>query len=375
VGRDGWLRVVGWDDERHGALDRDRIDAVVPDVPVRIQHRSGAVWVLNSRALARVGVDERDGPPGAERDASGRPTGRLWRSDAWLGTRTAGRPPDLAAVGRRLARLGVTAVTDATPDLDAARAGVVAAAVDSGALPQRVLLLGADTPPSDSPRLAIGPRKIVVGDHDLPAPDDLAARITETHDGGRCVAVHCVSRAALALTIAALRAAGARVGDRVEHCALADPAAIGELATLGVAVVTQPTLVARRGDDYLARHDVADRPDLWRFRTLLDAGIPTVASSDAPYGDPDPWLTMRVARDRRTPSGRVLGAADAVAPAVTLAGMLAPLRRPWGPARRVAAGLPADLVLLAVPLVAALAEPTADAVVATVIDGRVTHSR
>lgn len=47
------------------------------------------------------------------------PTGRLWRADDWLRTRLPSTaPPDLTEIGARLARFGVTAVTDATPDLD-----------------------------------------------------------------------------------------------------------------------------------------------------------------------------------------------------------------------------------------------------------------
>src|SRR5439155_480481 len=53
-----WLRAVGWAGHEHD-LDRDVLDAVVPDRPVRVQHRSGALWVLNSAALRRVGLDQR----------------------------------------------------------------------------------------------------------------------------------------------------------------------------------------------------------------------------------------------------------------------------------------------------------------------------
>jgi hypothetical protein len=50
----GWLRAVGYDDQVHGPLDRRRLDHLAPDRPVRVQHRSGALWVLNSRALTEL---------------------------------------------------------------------------------------------------------------------------------------------------------------------------------------------------------------------------------------------------------------------------------------------------------------------------------
>lgn len=363
------LRVVGWDDESLGDLDRDRLDVLVGDVPVRVQQRSGALWVLNSAALAEL--DESHAPEGAERDRAGRLTGKVWRADEWLRSADSGFP-DLTDVGRQLASYGVTSVTDATPDLDPAALDVLAAAVESGALPQRLQVLGA---PADftHPQITIGPWKIVVADHSLPSPDELAVTIAALHDGHRAVAVHCVSRAALAITIAAFRSVGSLPGDRIEHCAVADAAALAELAALEVTVVTQPSLIARRGDDYLDRHQPDEHADLWRYRSLLDRGICTVASSDAPYGDPDPWATIRAARDRAAPSGRIVHAKEQVDVRIVLNGLWAPATDPAGPARRIAVGEAADLVLLSVPLDEALRNPSAEHVAAAIIGGHLRY--
>ncbi len=51
----GWVRVVGWHEPAAGPLGRARLDALAGPVPVRVQHRSGAMWVLNSAALHRAG--------------------------------------------------------------------------------------------------------------------------------------------------------------------------------------------------------------------------------------------------------------------------------------------------------------------------------
>jgi predicted amidohydrolase YtcJ len=116
----GWIRGTGYTESVAGDLDAAAVDRLRDDRPIRIQHRSGALWMLNSRALAAVGALEA-GPadhPGVERDAAGRATGRLWRADDWLRGRLPRRPlPDLASVGADLLRYGITAVTDATPDL------------------------------------------------------------------------------------------------------------------------------------------------------------------------------------------------------------------------------------------------------------------
>ncbi|QNN63808.1 amidohydrolase family protein [Leucobacter denitrificans] len=81
----GWIRAIGYDQSTVGPLDVTVLDELAPAAPVRIQHRSGALWVLNSAALAQL--DIRSAPAHAvERDHNGMPTGRIWRGDAWLQT-------------------------------------------------------------------------------------------------------------------------------------------------------------------------------------------------------------------------------------------------------------------------------------------------
>jgi predicted amidohydrolase YtcJ len=76
---------------------------------------------------------------------------------------------------------------------------------------------------------------------------------------------------------------------------VAPPEAVEAMARAGLAVVTQPSLLARRGDDYLDRVAADDLPFLWPYRSLLAAGVPVGCSSDAPYGDLDPWGSVAAA--------------------------------------------------------------------------------
>jgi predicted amidohydrolase YtcJ len=57
TGPGGWIRAVGYHESVAGDLDRWTLDRLGPAGPVRIQHRSGALWVLNSAALAAVAAD------------------------------------------------------------------------------------------------------------------------------------------------------------------------------------------------------------------------------------------------------------------------------------------------------------------------------
>ncbi len=84
-----WLRAVGYHESVAGSLDRDALDRLLPHRPVRVQHRTGALWMVNSLAVAQLGLDRCE-LAGVERDDAGRPTGRLWRMDRWLADRVPG---------------------------------------------------------------------------------------------------------------------------------------------------------------------------------------------------------------------------------------------------------------------------------------------
>ncbi|HKA02962.1 MAG TPA: amidohydrolase family protein [Acidimicrobiales bacterium] len=363
---DGWVRAVGYHESMAGLLDAAALDAVVADRPVRVQHRGGSLWILNTAALQAVDAAHQS-HVGIERDAHGRPTGRLWRADDWLRRLLPAAEADLTAVGRELASLGVTGATDADPErapgsLDHLRA-----------LPQRVHVMGPlGLAVGDGNRLTVGPVKVLLDDTALPGLDELTTVVTAAHDSGRPIAVHCVTRAQLLLTLAALDAGGTVPGDRIEHASVVPTESIADIRRLGAVVVTQPNFVTERGDEYLAAVEPDDIPHLYRCATLLAAGIPVAAGTDAPFGRPDPWAAMRAAVHRRAASGAALGAGEAVPPRRALELFLG---RPSAPAapRVLAPGRPADLCVLRAPLRAALNELDADLVAATVIGGEVVH--
>ncbi|WP_166139754.1 amidohydrolase family protein [Nocardioides ochotonae] len=372
--RAGWVRAVGHHEARVGRLTRDLLDALMgPEratTPVRVRDHSGALWVLNSAALAALGP--LPDTPDVERDGSGRVSGRLWRLDHELGARVGRTAPDLAALGAELARLGITGVTDATPDLPRATVDLLDGARRTDALPQRVHLLGAATAAVPE-TLTVGPAKIHLRDHDLPTVDELAARVTAHHRTGRPVAVHCLGVEALVLTLAALEDAGHVPGDRIEHASVVPPALLPRLRATRVQVVTQPGFLSARGDDLVRDVGAAEQAWLWPWAGLRAAGIPVCGASDAPHGPLSPWQVIAAAADRRTPSGRVVGAGERVPASLALGGYLTHPEAPAGSVRRIVPGAPADLVLLHGPLEAALAGVPANPVRLTVVAGRVVH--
>ena len=376
-----WLRCVGYHESAAGPLDRWALDRMLPNSgrAVRVQHRTGALWVVNSAALARLGLDggadrPDEGETGVERDADGRPTGRLWRMDRWLADRVPARPaglaPALASVSNWAAALGVTGFTDATPGASARDVAGLADAAADGTIGQRLLCMArADVPsPARGPRFSLGPVKIMLDDDTLPALDDLAGQARQAHAAERAVAVHCVTRVQLILTLAALDRAGRVAGDRIEHGAVIPAETVPDLR--GLTVVSQPHFVAERGGQYATDVAPEDRPDLWRLRSLIDGGVAVAAGSDAPFGRADPWAVMRAAT--RRPAS--LGPGEAVAPATALRLFLGEPAAP-GVSRLVAPGYPADLVLLRCPPPQAARSLASDLVAVTVIGGEQVYRR
>lgn len=368
----GWLRVKGWHEHSCGTLDRHRLDRLAGLVSVRVQHRSGAMWVLSSAALRQAAVDTSD-LPGVERDERGEPTGRLLRMDSWLRDRLPGPPGDTFASGIKAyaavaASAGVTGFTDATPCSSQSDIAEFAALSAVGAIPQRLVLMGPTglSEPAAS-RVRIGPVKVILEDAALPDVASLARVIEDAHSEGRGVAVHCVTAEQLVVTVAALDEAGP-AADRIEHGGVVPPGYAERMAALKVAVVTQPGFIVARGDAFLRDVEPTEQEWLYPCASLIRAGVTVAAGTDAPFGPEDPWRCIAAATARRTQSGRLLGRHERVSASRALRLFLA-AAEDLASIRAVAPGQPSDLCLLRVPLAEALAQPEAETVRATVVGG------
>ena len=346
AGGDGWVRAVGYHESVAGPLDRAVLDEMSPLVPLRVQHRSGVLWILNSAGLARVGLaDHLDG--------------RLHSADPSWAHALRRNETGLAELSQRLTRYGVTGITDATPDLGVGDIVKLTGAHRHGELRQRVHYLA--------------PGKRILHDDALDL-GELTRWVAERHGTGCPVAVHCVTAAQLVVTVAALQSAGSHPRDRIEHAAVVPDDCVEDLADLGVTVVTQPNLVAERGDQYLSDVPAAEHHQLWRVASLLRANVAVALSTDMPFGDGDPWAAMRAAVRRITPSGAVLGRDECVSAPAAVTMFLGSPDRP-ARARTVAPGQPGDLCVLAEPPAEVLRELDADMLAATVIDGDVVFER
>jgi predicted amidohydrolase YtcJ len=322
----GWLRGIGYHATVAGEIDRAWLDRHGPARPVRIQHRSGRMWIMNSAALQML-------------DMADHSDGRILDSDGWLRDRMGSVLPDLGPVGALLASRGVVGLTEVTP-----RNGVEDyRRLATAGLPQRLLVMG--RPELDEARplelASRGAVKLHYHDHDLPPLEDLTAEVARAHDAGRPVASHCTTTAELMMTLSAIEEAGPMTGDRIEHASVVTPDSAEWIARLGLTVVSQPHFLTERGAAYLAEVDPDDVPYLYRLAGLKRAGIGLAAGSDAPFGGLDPWRSMEAAVNR--PEG--FGPDEGLSPEEALALYTGHADAPATP-RVIEPGAPADLCLI-----------------------------
>jgi predicted amidohydrolase YtcJ len=367
---DGWLRGVGYHESVAGMLDAAVLDDMAGQRPVRIQHRSGRLWFLNTRAIGEL-AQRAALPPGLDRA-----TGRLFDEDGWLRATLAGTPPDFGDVSAALTAKGVTGITDMSPANDPAMAAHFRAEQASGRLRQRVVLAGslALADAAFDASLALGPAKLHLHEAAFPDLDEATDFVRHAHAQGRAVAVHCTTEAELVFALATIDAAGTLRGDRVEHAGIAPDPLIAEMVRLKLHAVSQPHFIAERGDVYATDVEPRDLPALYRLRAFMDADLTLAAGSDAPYGDADPWASMAAAVSRTTRNGIVLGAQEALTPEEALCLYLAdPLD--LGRQRRIAPGCPADLCLLDRDWDAVKTRLSARDVCLTIVNGNIVYDR
>ncbi|MBI4340146.1 MAG: amidohydrolase [Chloroflexi bacterium] len=341
-----WVRGRGYDEfslAEGRRPDRRDLDAAAPGHPVRLDHRSGHATVLNSLALARVGIgpDTPDPVEGViERDAFGEPTGVLYEMGGWVSQRAGDdhTPQEqrdaIAEASANLLGWGITSITDATPENDPARREALRQYQAEGLLKQRVTFMPGIhhleafaaqgmTCGSGDATLRLGHAKVMAtlttgGLH--PSEPELRDLVAAAHRLGFPVAVHAVEEEAILAVLAVVQEGQTQdlspgfgdlrsrfgLSDRLEHCSEATSAVLSALKAAGVAVCANPTFLYESGARYRATVPPETLPWLYPLRSLLDAGVPLLAGSDAPVASPNPWQGMYAALTRRDAGGQAL---------------------------------------------------------------------
>jgi len=350
-----WLRGTGYYPVGGEMIDRHWLDQNGPARPIRIQHRSGRLWIFNSAGIEKINH--------GDKPVSISDNGHVYDDDNAVHQSLGGGWPDLAPLIERLLAFGITGVTDVTPRNDPPAFRYL----ENASRPLKITIMGRPdiTGLSGRKGSSVGPVKLHYHDHDLPPLSALTAEISRAHAQGRAVASHCVTLGELMLTLAALEEAGAWPEDRIEHAALASDAAIDWIARLGIGVATQPHFIKARADAY--KHDVAEQEqaELWRLASFINQGIAIGGGSDAPFGSLDPWAAM----DAATARPDIFPQLENISPEQALALYTKPAKGVTGSNRRVTTGAMADLCLLATDWKTARQNLASVRVAVTFIDG------
>jgi len=356
-----WIVGRGYDQKkltegRHP--ERSDLDAATTVHPVVLTRTCGHIIACNSLALSLAGITAAIPDPvgGAiARDARGVPTGILMESAcapvrALLVPELAELRDAYIAACRDYVAHGITSSHDASgysPDqirtmveahLSGAAAlrtymmlrfGVAGSAGDAAMAAGTISRLGGHD-------IRIGPLKVMVdGSSSGPTaatrrpyasqPDSsgilyftgaqLDGLVAAGARAGFQVTSHCVGDRAVEMMLHAFAASepdpsGRR--HRIEHCAMLDPDLVQEILRLGVIPVANPCFLWEFGDGYV--RDYGPERAAWMFplRSLLDAGIPVAAGSDAPVTYVNPFLGIYCAMTRRTMRGTVVGPEQAI---------------------------------------------------------------
>ncbi|MDO5661576.1 MAG: amidohydrolase family protein [Brachybacterium sp.] len=125
--------------------------------------------------------------------------------------------------------------------------------------------------------------------------EELIGRLEAARASGLDVAVHAIGDAAAVVALDAFAATGMR--GRIEHAQMLADEDIERMAALGITGSVQPAhLLDDR--DITEQLGEVEATRSYRFRDLLDAGVPLVLGSDAPVAPLDPWLAMAAAIHR-----------------------------------------------------------------------------
>lgn len=332
-----------WDRPGHPSIDE--LDAVSGGVPLAIVRADGHVALANTAAIAAA---DAAGEEGLERDAVGRPTGRLTQRAA-----------------EALARWGVASLTDhQVQSLQLRGAGIAAArgvtAIHEMQMPHAAGLRDLDVLLGHRERLPVDVMPIVattdlplvidrgfaaVGG-DLPVDgsvgartaaltqpyadgggdgtayygdDELAEFFHAGHAAGLQVGVHAIGDRAIEQVLRAwervYRALDSRERrhfrarrHRIEHCEMIASAQVERAAVLGLAASIQPAfdrLWGAPGGLYDAGLGPERAAAMNPFRTLIDRGVEVGVGSDAPVTPLDPLLAVASLQTHHAPNQRL----------------------------------------------------------------------
>lgn len=362
----GWgLDPIYFDNRRMTRQDLDRVSTTRP---IAVMHASGHIMNVNTRALELAGMLRNVNHPGVPLGSDGLPNGEMKGPDAMtpLGPHVgldrevlASDEPGLRAFARLCVRKGVTTAADLANLLPPAAVSMMLRVTGEKTFPARIVSLRiarnisatdliercVDLKQQSSDRLRLGTIKIVVDGsiqgfsarlrapgyyNGAPnglwyvAPEQLSEIFDRALAAG--VRVHCHTNGdeATELVLDTLEQALRKTPSpdhrfTLQHCQLANAAQFRRMKVLGMCVNLFPNHHFYWGDQHYALTVGPERAERMNAcATALANGVPMAIHSDAPVTPLGPLFTAWCAINRKTASGRTLGATECISVADAL---------------------------------------------------------
>jgi predicted amidohydrolase YtcJ len=329
-----WIRGRGYNEfylaeKRHP--NRWDLDSVTTVHPIKLTHRSGRAYVLNSLALKLVGISKETGdPPEGLIDRNietGEPTGLLYGMGDYLGRTIPPLEIDQLEMGiklanRELCALGITSIHDVSPRNNLDRWKLIQQWKKVGLLKTRVrMMLGKKgfeeyhrhrfPAPVDENQVSIGGAKTIV--HETTgqlSPDqfELNEMVLNVHRSQLQAVLHAIEGKTIeaacdAVAYALEKSPRSDHRHRIEHCSVCTPALAKRIGSLGVMVITQPSFIFYNGDRYLRTVPESNLQHLYPIGTLMKNSVVVAGSSDCPIVPASPLIGIYSAISRRTEKG------------------------------------------------------------------------
>lgn len=340
-----WIRGRGYNDfyleeKRHPT--RWDLDIATPIHPIKLTHRSGHAYVLNSLGLKLANISrETPDPPGGliDRDIrTGEPTGLLYGMGDYLAKII---PPldssqierGIKLASKKLSSLGITSIYDASPRNNLARWELYGHWKKDGLLKPRVnMTLGLEgfaeyerrrfSREVDKAQLDIKGVKIIV--HETtgrlnPSQEELNEAVLHIHQFGLQAVLHAIDEKPIKAACNAIEFALQKFPrqdsrHRIEHCSVCPQPLAKCLASLGIIVVTQPSFIYYNGERYLRTVPNSNMKHIYPIATLLKNGIKVAASSDCPIVPASPMIGIYSAASRMAENGELILPEEKISP-------------------------------------------------------------
>lgn len=351
-----WILGRGYDEtklkERRHPNCSD-FDEAAPYHKVFITRACGHISVANSLVLVEFDISrDTPDPPGGkiERDSAGEPTGVLYEQ-AQMPIRLKTEPSKanlekgMAIMNQAFISRGITSAHDASGrNLDEIR--LFQKGVSSGCIKVRLyfmvrsngndIILGEHYLKSGlstgfgNERLRLGSYKIILDGsgsggsaamrdaypHDPSnfgilrmTQNELDDLVVRAHTARYQLGVHAIGDRAIEMTLQSFAKALSQHPrkdhrHRIEHCGFLDEDLIRKIRELRVLCVLGLPFLYELGDNYLSVFDLKRLSNVYPLRTLIENGVISPLSSDAPVIDPNPMHGIYFAVTRKTSFGK-----------------------------------------------------------------------